>query len=1120
MFFKNNFIKIVFIIIANAFAIISAQNVLVNLGDITTSSYSDEIIVPVILNNSTDIVAGLQFDLTLNPDLISLSGVSSDGVASDFTTDFIELSNGNHRVIFYNGSDTDNISAGNNSTILNLSFNGSEVLSAIIGLNAFDLIVSNEDGDVLSSNIQGCDISIGDVVHLSMSVSTGDVNETVELDVSMENSAVVGATQFDIFDVPDYLTLTGVSTTDRTLNFSADWNNIGNSDRIVIYNAGDENISAGNGSILKMTFEIAEDAYADDISVYFDNITVSDDLGGTYWIGASDSGTVTVFPGYIEEPHNLEAQSGMDSKVLLNWDPPFGPIPESFDEDFESGEIPEGWSSSTNSALGWFITDNGTSEYWTVPAHTIYMCSNDDLANDDSAVDYLFTPALNVSSASSITLNFASFFDGAYGHTAHVGVSLDGVNFIEVSTLEIASEWVMETVDLSAYVGEQTLHVAFHSNDNAEWASGWAIDDVSLTFSTRSVERIVHHELTDFGKWVISAPKEEVISQFSAGKIPFEKRIDLLNPIQLNNNRPVEIDSYKLFRSTNETSGFEELVEVDGNTTTYLDEDVVNSTTYYYYVTAVYPSNIESGPTNTVSATPVEWVEISMSNGSSLSGQTDTLDLYINNESQLGLFYFEVQDFPDVLNSVVGSVLPTERTQNWSLDVFDMANGNMAITGISLGEPLESGNGSVCRVVVYPIAEEPVDISLSFSPSSSIQDIGFTELNWTGESANYNVTIETQFVMLSDGFGLPGGESTKTSLCLINTQPVYGLQIDIVSNPPFAVGTGIELSGLNDLSSWSVSSDQVGGAYRVLLFDNTMSAPIDPGSWYLGDVSLDILAGAPDGDMVSIEYSNIVISDINNLPMVTSGINADVYVGQPPVVFSIENEIGGLSPGGVGSFDISLENLEDVGFIELTLADIPQEMTVTSITPVGRFSNGTIDGSSGETEDDNFYFLGYEFSGIPAGSGPIITVEVEMNQILSNPNIMILFESVFAGDPTAVGITSISEGFGIFASDFLSNDLVSSLPSEFALHANYPNPFNPATIINYDLPKDSEVQLIIYDLMGRKVKTLMNGTQSAGRNTAVWYANDESGNKVSAGVYLARMITNSKVYTQKMVYMK
>ena len=202
----------------------------------------------------------------------------------------------------------------------------------------------------------------------------------------------------------------------------------------------------------------------------------------------------------------------------------------------------------------------------------------------------------------------------------------------------------METVDLSEFAGVPNLYIAFHSNDNGAWASGWAVDDVLVSFALReNSDRFLHYNLTEFGQWAIDAPKQDIISQYGGG-IPYSMKVDLNNP-NVNSSRPVTIDAYKVYKSLNSNSEFEEIAEVDGSLTTYLDDDVVNSTTYYYYVTAIYPDGSESGPTNIISATPVEWVELSLDNGSSLSGQMDTLNFYINNETELGLFYFEIMDY-------------------------------------------------------------------------------------------------------------------------------------------------------------------------------------------------------------------------------------------------------------------------------------------------------------------------------------------------------------------------------------------------------------------------------------------------------------------------------------------
>jgi flagellar hook assembly protein FlgD len=94
------------------------------------------------------------------------------------------------------------------------------------------------------------------------------------------------------------------------------------------------------------------------------------------------------------------------------------------------------------------------------------------------------------------------------------------------------------------------------------------------------------------------------------------------------------------------------------------------------------------------------------------------------------------------------------------------------------------------------------------------------------------------------------------------------------------------------------------------------------------------------------------------------------------------------------------------------------------------------------------------------------------------------------------------------------------MPTEFALKQNYPNPFNPSTQIQYALPKESRVVISIYDLTGRKVRTLVNGTQSAGYRTVSWNATNEMGRPVSAGMYIYSIQAGDFIQNRKMVLMK
>jgi uncharacterized protein (TIGR02145 family) len=93
-------------------------------------------------------------------------------------------------------------------------------------------------------------------------------------------------------------------------------------------------------------------------------------------------------------------------------------------------------------------------------------------------------------------------------------------------------------------------------------------------------------------------------------------------------------------------------------------------------------------------------------------------------------------------------------------------------------------------------------------------------------------------------------------------------------------------------------------------------------------------------------------------------------------------------------------------------------------------------------------------------------------------------------------------------------------PGAFRLTQNYPNPFNPVTTIEYNLPKRTQVTIEIFNVLGQKVRTLVNETRSAGSYRIEWNGNDDSGNPVSTGVYLYRFQAGDVVQTKKMLLIK
>ena len=93
-------------------------------------------------------------------------------------------------------------------------------------------------------------------------------------------------------------------------------------------------------------------------------------------------------------------------------------------------------------------------------------------------------------------------------------------------------------------------------------------------------------------------------------------------------------------------------------------------------------------------------------------------------------------------------------------------------------------------------------------------------------------------------------------------------------------------------------------------------------------------------------------------------------------------------------------------------------------------------------------------------------------------------------------------------------------PTKFNLQNSFPNPFNPVTTLRYDLPEDALVNITIYDMVGRVVKTLMNDQQTAGYKSIQWNATNDAGSPVSAGIYLYMIQAGDFRQTKKMGLLK
>ncbi|MBU1881874.1 T9SS type A sorting domain-containing protein, partial [bacterium] len=204
---------------------------------------------------------------------------------------------------------------------------------------------------------------------------------------------------------------------------------------------------------------------------------------------------------------------------------------------------------------------------------------------------------------------------------------------------------------------------------------------------------------------------------------------------------------------------------------------------------------------------------------------------------------------------------------------------------------------------------------------------------------------------------------------------------------------------------------------------------------------------------------------------------------------------GAIAPMLVSTWDLSLNN-PDVESYEGCLVEV-SNLTVTSNNQY----DWSIDDGTGECLiDDDASRMDSVFAMITPGS---------------------TFERIAGFFIYSFGTYKIElRDYDDYAGFVGIKDYQPQVASEFKLNPAYPNPFNAHTRISYSLPTTDQVDLIIYNLMGQQVRTLVKGTQTAGQHIAVWDGRDNFGQLVSSGMYIYRIMAGENIAHHKMVLLK
>ncbi len=377
----------------------------------------------------------------------------------------------------------------------------------------------------------------------------------------------------------------------------------------------------------------------------------------------------------------------------------------------------------------------------------------------------------------------------------------------------------------------------------------------------------------------------------------------------------------------------------------------------------------------------------------------------------------------------------------------------------------------------------------------------FTEIDLGIEGVRYTVVEWADYNNdgLMDLFitGSIDNEVPSTLYILRNDGNDTFTNINLPENETYIAGIRQGDMKIHDLNSDGLVDIIVNGVQNV--------------EWWTGQIHLnqgndnfvyaDSLVALKYGELTMIDYNGDMKSDV----LLTGRYDYQDYYCN---IYENQTELTNTAPQAPTMITAEVE--DDVVTLEWGMgsdAETPQ-LGLSYNIKVGTVSGGN-DIFSSMATDDGFLLKPHQ--------GNMLN---SLGCMINNLQNGTYYASVQAIDNSSVGSAFGGEISFEITNGVVSNEDSNTVPMITRLNPNYPNPFNPETTISFDLNKNQNVKLEIYNVKGQKVKTLCNDNLKAGNHKYIWNGRDQNNRKVASGVYFAKMTSKSLNKTQKMILMK
>jgi hypothetical protein len=537
------------------------------------------------------------------------------------------------------------------------------------------------------------------------------------------------------------------------------------------------------------------------------------------------------------------------------------------------------------------------------------------------------------------------------------------------------------------------------------------------------------------------------------------------------------VSFFRIYKSTENDSNYALMNTVNFPDSTFQDDAVEYNTTYYYSVTAVDEAGLESELSNTVEIVTPQAYTLSVTKNQDEGGSVSS------NPQQSE--YVEGDEVTLTASAEEGYLF-----NFWSGDV----SGNDSVLTITM---------SANKTIIANFKSNAVSITGSIKYVNSELPLSYTEVNLDGEisdtlSADENGFYSANFLQPGANYSIAPKRNKadyESSILSYDAALAARIAVKLEANPSEISKIAADVNGDGKVQLYDASliamqaiglaeqpASQLGewGFYPAIRSYNQLT------SQHSDQNFTAIIRGDVDGNWQPtgpLLKNNDTKTEYSHLENVQAQPGEQISI---PFIASEDID--------VLSFDICLNyDNQSLKFVGLKKTDLVKDFQIfENVTDNGLIKVGGF--SLNETNLSGIYLeMIFEVVGETGSSS-----QIELESYRLNAD-----QAQYANATVAI-----------------EDEKYLNMPTDYVLHNNYPNPFNPETNIQFDIPENGNVSLKIYNMLGQEIKTLVEETKNAGTHMVQWDGRNENGQSIPSGVYIYRLIAENFTATKKMSLMK